>query len=370
MAINAGTIGQDARQDPSAGYWMFSARADAGWFGWSVIVPLLLYLPAYWTLGSAAVWPLYLVYVACFATPHLWMTWVVTGSRQARGMYASRTWWLPVAVTAAIVAIVPFTRDVGGWDAFFTGMTLLGAYHILKQHLGMLKIYDARYVQWTGDAGFVSQMRPFRWLCGLAFALPVWWVWTMPSLDIVVDVQRFRLLSPEVPSWTLWPYVATLVALALRCAWTLVRRHRAGKPLPTAHLVLAAAAGLSYLAAFGLVPTRDYLLSLAIFITYHDLQYIGFVWMFQRRRAGWLVAAGHGLDFVHALAEANRPLPYLGLAGAFSLLVVGLIVALPPAGAIGVVVFVNVVHYLMDGMVWQRRHYPGLHAHLGPAGAR
>jgi hypothetical protein len=350
---------------PSGGYWMFSARADTGWFGWSVLVPLLLYLPAYHVLGPAVVWPLYLVYVACFATPHLWMTWVVTGSRQARGMYAGQALWLPVAVTLAIVGLVPFTQGVGGWDVFFTGMTLLGAYHIFKQHLGLLKIYDARYVQWTGDEGFRAAMRPFHRLCAGAYALPIWWVWTMPSLDIVVDVQRFKLLSPHLPAWTLGPYVAVLAVLAAWAAWNLAARHRAGKPLPVAHLVLGGAAGLSYLAAFGLVPPRDYLLSLAIFITYHDLQYIGFVWLFQRRRADWLVAAGEGLDFVHALAQANRPMPYLGLAAAFSLGVVGLLVALPPAGAIAVVVFVNVVHYLMDGMVWQRRYYAGLHAHLG-----
>ena len=43
------------------GYWLFGRRADLGWFGASLLVPLAVYQPAYWAFGHAAVWPLYLI---------------------------------------------------------------------------------------------------------------------------------------------------------------------------------------------------------------------------------------------------------------------------------------------------------------------
>lgn len=351
--------------EPATGYWLFGRRADLGWFVFSVAVPLLLYLPTYWLLGSASVWPLYLVYVAGFATPHLWLTWAVTVTPSSRGLYSWQTFGLSFAVTGLLVAAVPLTERFGGWDLFFTVVTLYGVYHIFKQHLGILKIYDAKYAQVHGDPSVFRDLVPFHRLCTLAFALPVFWVWQLPPIQVVVGIQKFTLLTPHLPAWSLAPYYAAMAGFALWTLGALRRRHLAGKPLPTAHLALAAAAGLSYWVAFALVPTQDYLLTLAIFITYHDLQYWGFVWHFQRRRSLALEAEGKPLDWLHRLARDNRIYRYFGVAFLYSALVVATLVVAPPTVAIALVVFYNVVHYVMDGYVWKRRHHPLLPSHLG-----
>jgi hypothetical protein len=196
-------------------------------------------------------------------------------------------------------------------------------------------------------------------------ALPILVVWVQPQFEVVVDIQRFTLLHPVLPGWTLLPYAAALAWFGGRTAMTLAVRKREGRPFPTGHFVLAGAALASYAAAFGLVPPRDYLLTVAIFITYHDLQYAGFVWGFQRVRAEVEHVHGTTLDRIHRWALERKALPYFGAALAFSFAVVGAIAVSPPALALVLVVLHNNLHYFMDGRIWQRKHNPLVHAHLG-----
>lgn len=358
---------QAAARAPADGAWLFGRRADLGWFGLSVLVPFAVYLPAYWAFGSAAVWPLYLLYVVGFATPHTWFTYAVsaTPTAEAARWYSRRSFWLPYAATLGLVALIPLAEWGGMWDLFFTMVTMVGFYHVYKQHLGMLKIYDARYAQVHDDPSIFAAMKPFHALCTLAFALPVFYVWLQPAFEVVVGVQRFVLLHPQLPAWALLPLGAAMAWFGVQAVAGLAARHRAGRPFPAGHLVLAGAALASYVVAFGLVPPRDYLLTVAIFITYHDLQYAGFVWHFQRSRSAIEAEAGTPLDAIHRWAHERRALPYFGAAFLFSLAVVGVIVAVPPAVALAVIVLHNNLHYFMDGCIWQRKHNPLVHAHLG-----
>ncbi len=356
-----------AERAPASGYWLFGRRADLGWFGGSLLVPLAVYLPAYWAWGSAAVWPLYLLYVACFATPHTWFTYAVsaTPTADSAGWYTRRSFWTPYLATLGLVALIPIAEWAGMWDLYFTMVTMVGFYHVYKQHLGLLKIYDARYAQVHEDPAIFAAMQPFHALCTLAFALPVFWVWLQPEFEVVIGVQRFVLLHPQLPAWSLVPLAGAMLWFGGRTAVALAARHRAGRPFPLGHMVLAGAAMASYVVAFGLIPPKDYLLTVAIFITYHDLQYAGFVWHFQRSRSAIEAEMGTPLDAVHRWALENKALPYFGLAFLFSLAVVAVIVAVPPAVALAVIVLHNNLHYFMDGCIWQRKHNPLVHAHLG-----
>jgi len=208
-------------------------------------------------------------------------------------------------------------------------------------------------------------MRPFHTLWVLAFALPVLYVWLSPSVHVVVDRQTFTLLSPDLPGWAITPLLAAMGWYALQSARLLWARHVAGKPLPTAHLVSALTSGLSYLVAFACVPAQDYLLTLAIFISFHDLQYFGFVWHFQRRRAERLADEGVALDPIHRWAGANQWGRYFGLAFAFSLGLVALLSAMPTTAGLTIVVFHNTLHYLMDGWIWKRQNHATLSLDMG-----
>ncbi len=365
MATLQLTQASSTTPDSASGYWIFGRRTDLGWFVLSLAVPLLLYLPIYWLVGSASVWPLYLVYVACFATPHLWLTWAVTLPQSARGLYTWQTFGISFAVTGAMMAAVPLTQAFGGWDLFFTAVTMYGVYHIFKQHLGILKIYDAKYAQVHGDASVFRDLLPFHRLCTLTFALPVFYVWQMPPIEVVVGIQTFTLLTPQMPSWLLLPYLAAMGVFLAQTVHVLLRRHQEQKPFPQGHVALALAAAVSYGVAFGLVPTKDYLLTLAIFITYHDLQYWGFVWNFHRGRSGAFAAAGRPLAFLDRLARDNRVWSYFGVAFLYSVVVILTLAVSPPTVAIALVVFYNVIHYVMDGYVWKRKHNPSLSEHLG-----
>jgi hypothetical protein len=349
------------------GYWLFGRKADLGWFVWSLLIPLAVYLPPYAIWGSKAVWPLYLLYVVGFATPHTWLTYAVSLPRTARGLYDARSFWHPLIATSAIAVLVPFSQWYGGWDALFTAVTLLGFYHIGKQHLGILRMYDAKYAQVHDDRSIFATMQPFHALWVLAFTLPVFYVWLSPSLHVVVDRQAFTLLSPGLPAWSLLPLLAAMAWYGWQTVRHLWTRHRQGLPLPTAHLVSALTSGLSYLIAFAVVRPEDYLLTLAIFISFHDLQYFGFVWHFQRQRSVRLAAAGVELDAIHRWAHADQWGRYFGLAFGFSLALVALLSAVPTTVALTIVVFHNTLHYLMDGWIWKRQNHATLSQDLGLA---
>ena len=184
------------------GYWLFGPEADRGWFVWSVLIPLALYLPAYWSLGSGVVWPLYLMYAACFATPHTWLTWAVTLPRSAHGMYRPRALWEPIFYTALLAVGVPLTHRFGGWDLLFTLITLIGFYHVTKQHLGILRMYDAKYAQIHTDPGIFAAMAAFHRLMVLLLAFPLFRVWQLPLFEIAIGPQKFTLLHPILPAWT------------------------------------------------------------------------------------------------------------------------------------------------------------------------
>src|SRR4051812_11198826 len=83
----------------ATGYWLFGRKQDLGWFVWSLLIPLAVYLPAYAIWGKSSIWPLYVIYVVGFATPHTWLTYAVSLPSSARGLYTARSFWQPVAAT-------------------------------------------------------------------------------------------------------------------------------------------------------------------------------------------------------------------------------------------------------------------------------
>lgn len=300
-----------------------------------------------------------------FATPHCWLTWALTLPPNARGLYRPRAIWEPIGYTSLLAIGVPVTHHVGGWDLLFTAITMIGFYHVTRQHLGILKLYDARYAQVYGDPGVFKAMEPFHQAMVLLLAFPILRVWQLPLFDIAIGPQKFTLLHPVLPEWTTWPYLVALGWYAGRAARELARRQREGKPWPHAHFLVGGVAALSYAAAFGLVPTRDYLLTVAIFITYHDLQYAGFVWHFQRLRGEHEAGRGVRLDAIHRWAREGKAVPYFALAFLYSAAVFGLMLILPGLVAMAFVTFQTMVHQIMDGWIWKRRYYPQVQVHLG-----
>jgi hypothetical protein len=359
-------IGQsEPTTEKASGYWLFSRREDLGWFVFSLLVPTLVYLPAYFAFGSAAVIPLYLIYVVGFATPHTWLTWAVCTGANSEPMYDRRALWAPIASTCALVASVPLAEALGGWDLLFTFLLMLGVYHVIKQHLGILKIYDGKYASVHGDRSVFVALKSFHAFCTLAFTMPLFYLWTLPPLHVDAGPQKFTVLHPMLPVEGLWAYAGVTALVGAHALWVLAKRRKAGHATPTAHLALAGAAGLSFLLSFGLIAPKDYLLTVAFFITYHDLQYGGFVWNFHRNRSRHLATQEVPLDRFHRWARDGKAGPYFGLAFAFSLAIVALLVVCPPMVAAVAMVFHNTLHYFMDGLIWRRKHYADLPLHMG-----
>lgn len=362
-----GLQGQAPLAGASRGLWLFGQRHDLAWSWVAALVPLAVYLPPYLLWGSAAVWPLYLVYVAAFAIPHTWLTFAVMATPSGHRHYSRQSLWWPLAMTMGVVVAFPLAAWWGpwAWDAFFTATVLIGYHHVWKQHLGLWKLYDRQLLA-QAEPGAKRSLTALRWAATWGFLAPVVYAWGQPVVHVKIDRQAFHLLHPLLPeaAWSWWVGACALVAALALLSY---RPGRPGRPWPVGQLSLLAVGGLSYGVAFGAVAPKDFLLSVAIFITAHDLQYGGFVWGFQQRRAQAKAQAGEGLDRIHRWALAGRWAPYFALCFVFSALLVGVISAAPEGLAFVVVIAHNHLHYFLDRFAWRREHNPALGHHMAGA---
>jgi hypothetical protein len=351
--------------------WIVSRRFDLAWFfGGALIVPLagaavLLGLPV---PVVALLW----IWLLCFDGPHMLAAYTRTYADPACRRTRRPLLWGDLA--GALVA-GPLSLGAGalsGSDAPFTlfllGATLYGMYHVVRQHYGFLALYKIR----GRDAGDVALD---RWALYLACLLPY--------LHFLLTHPRIRALGGLAPA--LQPaerLAAGLLAggFGLLLAGVALRRRRRGWPAPIATLYLYTVAGVYGLAYFAIAPRepvyaaargldQEFMLLSAILTMFHNLQYVGLVWLHNQRRypgqsglLGWLrtprglLLACLGFAPLYGLVALATGV-YPGLAG--------------PGGttlnrwALCLWWGIALHHYVLGQRIWRLRGDPELRAALG-----
>ncbi|MEB3198399.1 MAG: hypothetical protein VKP62_14460 [Candidatus Sericytochromatia bacterium] len=293
----------------------------------------------------------YFAFTALLDLPHIFQTFARTHAdpvefARRRPLY---TWGLPLVMAAGL--LVPAL----GLEAPFTAfLALYGSHHIIRQHVGFLRVYQGLNEPVpTLDQG----------LDRLAFELGLYacvlheyaaefgdaWTRTVPVYG------KWVATYPTVPA-ALVEGLTQLAALVLG-AWLLRQLYRAalGERLNGPKIALMLAALSTHYVVF-LVASVPFLVAEAIETAYHDAQYHGWMMHYQRRRFP---------------AHARIVLKWGGAALAYGLLA-GTIEVLGYTQDLFYWVFaplgmLTLFHYYIDGRIWRFREQPELRSLLHPA---
>jgi hypothetical protein len=337
--------------------WLVSRRYDVLFFQVSALLSLALVLP-YWLWASKVVQPLYVFYLLFFGLPHNYLTWAtIFPATPRRSMNTSVVYSIAAAVFVACLAI-PLTAGSPANDWVLSAAAYISFWHAYKQHDGICRVYDAVQIRRTGDKHLASDRRSSRVFLALGLHGVFAWAFTRSTIPFrFTNDERWMLIHPRVPDWFFQLYVAVTCAVgayaAKRLIWDRLRR-RAFVPVPQIGVI--AAAIVSYAAPFFVVKMDDIPLSIAIGTMYHNIQYYGFVWMFERRRASQWARQGAPLQMPQRLAARGAWAGYFGMALVYSAIIGVLYQFLPRAAGLVLVYTVTVSHYLVDGFVWRRKH--------------
>jgi tetratricopeptide (TPR) repeat protein len=277
-----------------------------------------------------------------------------------RGLFGRFRWRFVVApvfllascITLAFVARSALTLAVLAW----------GTWHGAMQVHGFARIYDAK----AGNTG--------TWAARLDQALALSWfvtvlAWSAGSVTWVLDA----LLKSGVPPVSAATVEAVRLALfaatgAITLAW-LVRTALTWRRAPPSLLKLALLASALGFFAWANLFFTDRLLAVVLFETFHDVQYLSIVWLFNRRRAASDPQAG---PFTRLLFRPRALLlvAYVALCFAYgSLNVVQVKLPQQQLATVlaGVLAASGFLHFYYDGFIWKLRE-SDTRAGLGIAG--
>ncbi len=231
----------------------------------------------------------------------------------------------------------------------FLLVTLWGAWHWLMQVYGFARIYDAK-------SGARTSARVDQVLCILLFGFCMF----VLSNAMPMYVTRFYesggpRVSASIIEWLSRIWLALTIAFAsFYIVWTIRNVRRGLSPNPLKLVFIAVTfAYLSYTVSRIDQPLLGY----AMFESWHDVQYLAIVWMFNLNRARISPAAGRWIGFLFR-PRAERLLVYLVLCLAFGSLTHAwrlLDNAAAARVALSLVMAAALLHYYLDGFIWKIR---------------
>jgi hypothetical protein len=359
--------------------WIQNARYDGVFFFGTALLSVLTGVLV--LAVPALVVPVWWLWLGLVDGPHFAATWIRTyldrTERRTRGplLLGSLVFWLPGFIALGLNRLlgspVPF-------DAFLGFAALWGIHHAVRQHFGIMSIYQRL-------AGASPQARQLDSL----FLHGAMWLLFLVYL-VVFPWNRTLLGLPAEPSaqeqWGVRALAATSAAVVLGYALLLVLRWRRGEALRPGLYALVVAVGTS---AFGYFivgafeplvpnPTNPEQLSFAVVVvggSLHGLQYLGIIFATGRRRY-----AGSTEDTL-AARLGRAPWSAYGCLVAVSLLylVVNALRGASPGWAVFPYdsdmarVFLSLYwggalhHYYLDQKIWHPRRDPVLRRELGLA---
>lgn len=271
-----------------------------------------------------------------------------------------------IGSTAVALSFFPGSLATRFWASL---VLYWGAYHIIRQHYGFLRLYQARDKPVSerlarAEAVALYSGAAFPYLMNLSHG------WAAHGIGEL-------LVRIPFPVWSAWLVLAIFVASMGFVLTDVVTRMAKGEDalsLRLLHLVLAVS---NFWFALLLVGREDLILATLFITSYHDVQYHAIVWLVGHNRA-----ANEAAPVVPAVRRmfASRT------AFAAAIVVGALLQAflrndfqlasslLPDAGAVNAAVFAlftsySYMHYFIDGKMWKMGEDPRLRVELGLAAA-
>lgn len=270
-----------------------------------------------------------------------------------------------IGAAAIVISLYPGTFVAQLWISL---VLYWGAWHIIRQHYGFLRLYQARE---KPENPRVAQAEVVALYSGASFPyfLNLSHGWASEGLGAM-------LYRVPVPVWSAWVVLAIfVVSLGFVLADTLSRL-RLRKPAVSKRLLHVLLVVSNFWIGLLWAGREDILIAVLFITSYHDLQYHAVVWHVGRKRAA-------------AAAEPVRPAVrrMFGSMGMFVLAVLGgallqaflrndfqLAGSVLPESTITVAAFAlftsySYMHYFFDGKMWKLSQDARLRAELGLGGA-
>lgn len=265
----------------------------------------------------------YLIFTGLFDAPHIFSTFSRTYKDPVE---RSRNPWLHWMVLAIAVSLSVGTSQLGRSDVFLTLLNFYGAWHIVKQNIGFIRMYQrlnpalqtahSRYEIHIVIAGLF-----FFYLFGHSdveeFFREVWWTSTLLlALRIFICLSLF--------------YYSFHIAIDNYRVW----KSTGSVNLPKLGMIFSSLFLVFWLAALKVNP----LMLIALSTIGHDLQYQAWMWFYNKKR------------FSISWARVALLLS----------LMVGAVIALGPEPVTPIYNGVVLWHYFIDGIIWKFSSSPEL----------
>jgi hypothetical protein len=343
----------------SDGIWLHRKPYDLAWYGLFPLVQVLGMATAAHFLGPRGYIPLYMASSILTGWGHNWITWLMLLPADGRKHYQPGAFFWPFV--ASVVALVPILLTYGTPIFGYAVMlhVLLGFYHITRQHQGLLHSYDGRYMQAGGPDGIKAFSKDARWLIGAAAVGALTWkmVGEPVSLDLGAQDQLgthtlVQLPFPHLPMAAAWLVALFMLGLAARL---LYQGYQLRRELPWGHLVLLFGALFSYGIATALPPAW-FLITYSIVSTTHNVQSFSFCYTHHHLRA----AADGGESPFSRFARERAWWKWGALPVGIAVAMAAVVGNLPGQWQVTLAFWFMAVHYLVEGTIWRRKHYPAM----------
>lgn len=299
-----------------------------------------------------------------FGYEHLWATYTnLFAHPDDRTRYRYLIWLVPPLVLLGLYGIGRVYGLTGLFVVYFFGQF----FHTVRQSWGIAQQYRYRAGGLPWDSVRLSE-----WTL---WSVPVWgFLHRSAQRPDEFLFQDFWL--PPVPRVIV--YIAAAVSAALWAYWLVTRflAFRRGQ-LAWGHTLYMLSHLVIYLGAYVLI---DELCSGWLLVNvWHNVQYMVFVWLYNRRRfatgvdhrarlLSWLSQGGARRVAWYAVATLALALPVYYLLPVIGTSFDGLIknAAVPTAITVGLTLTFH--HYIADGIIWKRRHNPEMAQVFQPGG--
>lgn len=337
--------------------WLGTKKFDLNFFHLSGLLCLLLILPYLW-FGEKVIFPIYNFYLIFFGIPHNYLTWSTLLPSRARKTFQMKVIYKAAIICVVIALLIPLTEGTDMNDWILSLIAYLSLWHAYRQHHGICKVYDAIQANRTKDFTIFTDRKYMNLFFGLALNGVLVWAFTHPNIQYFLSAnEKYNLIYPLVPIhiFKLYCFVTFLVGLVAfkKCIWD---RMKSKKYIPWPQLSLMLIAILTYVVPYFFIPLSAMPLAVAIGTIYHNVQYFGFVWLFEKYRSKEFIAQEIPLQLHQKLVYEKSWIKYFFIAFLYSIVMLTLYSVTPNRVGMTLIYFLAVAHYVIDGYIWKKDH--------------
>lgn len=348
--------------------WLVGRSYDLAFFQLPILIGLLWFIP-YYFYGLKSIFYIYVAQSLLVGMPHLYMTCFSLLHPEAQKNIRMTFVYATIAVALFATAIIVIY--LGEWisNLLISMAFFLGGWHSHRQHFGILKLYTFLQSQRWKDSALISEMAPLNWFHFFAMNTLFVFSFTRPEISYQITYQHtLSLIYPHLPIETLYIYITAVATLGIWAFYRIVylRHFINKKPLPWPQISLALLTISVASAMYLTLPPKAYMLLWIIPGFAHNMQYIGYVWLFERKRVMHIENSqslpSQKLSFLLELVKKNNWKTYFGLI--YGLTIFSIFIGLIgyELAALTLVHFLTIFHYIGDGFFWKK----DINAHVKP----